>query len=229
MSDFEDEPNGTADADDLWADDPAPATKPRRAAASSGPADDGWDDDWDDDDRGGGRRDLTLVYAIVAAAIVIVLAVVLTRPKDDTSGDNATKDTPTTQTTAKPEPQWQGPVGEAVDKVEARIGAEEGVFIWTDFNGWHVRNTLAEPVTVDVTADQVLQKDASGKTSGDPKTEVSVSVPPGDFATGVDLDLFFSNAATFKVSQGTATVPVPQIKLGGTGQADQNPISFTKA
>ena len=109
------------------------------------------------------------------------------------------------------------------------VCAEQGVFIWTDFNGWHVRNTLAAPVTVVVTADAILQKDASGKATGDPKTEVTIDVAPGGYKTGADLDLGFSGNASFKVLQGTNPIPADQIKLGGKGQADQNPVSFVKA
>lgn len=223
MSDFDDEPTkGPEATDDDWVDEPVAPKKSKR------PADDDWDDDWDEEDNRGGRRDMTLVYAVVAAAIVIVLAVVLTRPKDDNSTASP-NNSGTTETTVAKELQWQGPVGEAVGDVKKRIQAEKGVFIWTDFEGWHVRSNLSDPVTVEVTADTILQKDAKGKTSGDPKTEVSQVLPGGDGSTGLDLDLGFSGNASFKLTAGGADLPANEIKLGGKGQADQNPVTFTKA
>lgn len=227
MSDFDDEPTkGPEATDDEWADEPVAPKKAKRSAPA---ADDDWDEDWDDEDGRGPRRDMTLIYAVVAAAIVIVLAVVLTRPKDDSTNNNASNGSATTQVSAPKDLQWQGPVGEAVGDVKKRIQAEKGIFIWTDFEGWHVRSNLSEPITVDVTADAILQKDAKGKTVGAPKTEVSQTLPAGDGSTGLDLDLGFSGNASFKLTSGGNDVPANEIKLGGKGQADQNPVTFTKA
>ncbi len=234
MSDFDDEPvEGSDQVGDDWDDEPTPKPKAKakpkaKPKADPDPVDD-WDDDWDDDDSsGGGRRDMTLVYAVVAAAIVIVLAVVLTRPKDD-NGSSTNNADGTTQDSGPVQKQWQGPVGEAVGDVEARLGDETGVFIWTDFEGWHVRSSLDTPVTVVVRAPTVLQKDADGKTSGDPKTEISATIEPGDTSKGADFDLQFAETATFEVTAAGAPVPAGQVLLGGKGQADQNPVTFTKA
>lgn len=205
--------------------DPAPEVEvPTRAAT---PADDDWDDDWDDEPPRSGKRDMTVVYAIVAAAIVIVIAVVLTRPKGDDTP--AASSDGTTEETIR-DLQWQGPVGEAVGDVDARISSETGVFIWTDFEGWHVRSNLEDPVTVDVTADTIVVKDADGEPSGETKTEVSETIEPGNPNVGVDLDLGFSSNASFTVTVNGTPVPANEIKLGGgTGQADANPVTFTKA
>ncbi len=229
MTDFEDEPATSRGADDdIWDDEPAPkaAKTPKRRPV----ADDDWDDDWDDEPPRRGGRDLTLVYAIIAAAVVIVLAVVLTRPDD--SGDDATGATGDggTGTTAI-QKNWQGPVGadigEGGSQVQARIAGEDGVFIWTDFEGWHVRAKQPGEVTVVVRAETVTDK-AKG---GEPASEVTVVLPAGgDGTTGADLDLGGSESASFEVSVDGTPVAAEVIKVGGgDAVADANPVTFTKA
>ncbi|MCU1370915.1 MAG: hypothetical protein JWO77_2109 [Ilumatobacteraceae bacterium] len=243
MSDFDDEPTEGLEATDETgpeANAPKPAKKPRPQPV----ADDDWDDDWDDDDDGGrgSKRDLTLVYAIVAAAIVIVLAVVLTRPKDDNgTASNGNGDNPA-QTTAPAEAvkNWQGPVGDAVGEngkdAQKRAEEAEGVYIWTDFGGWHLRNNGAEEVTVKVTADQVRMKKTDDGDDGDEDgdapfaTETTVTLAAGEGKEGTGLDLGNSESATFTVSIGGKNAPADQIFLGGAeGVADQNPVTFVKS
>ena len=223
-----DEVAHVSDNDD-WDDEPAPAPKKARPAPAA--ADDDWDDDWDDEAPRGGRRDMTLIYAVVAATIVIVLAIVLTNNKgSDNGGGETNQATGNTETTVKKDLVWQGPVAEAVNNMDKRMAAETGVFIWTDFQGWHVRSNLKDPVSVDVTADAIVKKGADGKAAGNPKTEITETLPAGDGKTGLDLDLQFSNTATYKVTVNGTPVPATEIKLGGAkGVADQNPVTFTKA
>ena len=217
MTDFDDEPveaTKAGEGADDWDDEPA---KPRQRRK---PADDDWDDDWEDDAPRGGRRDMTLVYAIIAAAVVIVLALVLTR--GDSGSEGTAQSGENTETTIR-DLTWQGPVGEAAGDVEARIKTEKGVFIWTDFTGWHVRSTLDEPVRVKVTADEIVTEDAGTQ------TELTETIDPGDGTEGLDLDLGFSGTATFEVTAGGAPIAANQVKLGGKGVAEQNPVTFTKA
>jgi len=232
VSDFDDEPTEGLEATDDQAD-AKPAKKPR----SQPVPDDDWDDEWDDDDGSGPKRDLTLVYAIVAAAIVIVLAVVLTRPNDDNSTTDATKDTaaPTTAAAA-PDKNWQGAVADAAGEAQKRAEGDPGVYIWTDFGGWHIRNNGGEAATVTVTADQVRQKKTDdGKDEdedGDAPfaTETTVTLEAGDGSTGAGLDLGNSENATFTVKIGGQDVPAEQILLGGAeGVADENPVTFVKS
>jgi len=240
VSDFDDEP--TTDAavdDDGWDDEvaPKPPRRPRKPPAD----DDDWDDDWDRDDRGG-RKDMTLVYAVVAAAIVIVLAVVLTQDKDSGSNDGAPANGAQTNTSqpAAPEKNWQGAVGDAVgDKgsdAQSRAESAPGVYIWTDFWGWHVRNNGTSDVVVTVAADQVRVKDSDDYNDDNEdsttafKTEAQVTLPAGDGSTGSGFDLGVSESATFTVTAGGENVPAEQIMLGGgEGVADESPVTFTKA
>lgn len=202
-------------ADDDWDDEPA--SRSRRA-----PADDWDDDDWDDDDAGG-RRNLSLILGIIAAVVVIALVVILTRPKDDKPGNGDGNSAGKGTATTAPQSQWQGPVNEDAGGVEARLAKEKGVFIWTDFDGWHVRNTTEADVAVTVAADMILE---DKKEQGKSKT---VTVKAGDGKSGLDIDLGFSEKATFTVKNGATAVAPAQIKLGGkTGEADANPVTFTK-
>jgi hypothetical protein len=235
VSDFDDEPTEGAEATDDAGAVPA-ATRTKRSEPRPVPDDD-WDDDWDDeDDERGPKRDLTLVYAIVAAAIVIVLAVVLTRPKDDNGTTNGNEGAAATTTAvAAPVKNWQGPVGDAVGKdgadAQKRAEGGEGVYIWTDFGGWHLRNNNTQEVTVTVSADKVRQKSGDGKGDDAPfATELTVKLPAGDGAEGVEIDLGDSENATFVVKAGGKDVPADQIFLGGAeGVADANPVTFVKS
>lgn len=242
MSDFDDEPTaeptdevvaeGVADG---AAEEPAPKAKGKAAAA----ADDDWDDDWDDD-AAGPKRDLTLVYAVVAAAIVIVLAVVLTRPKDDNGSDANADGSATTTAPAEFVKNWQGPVGDAVGAegadAKARVAAAPGVYIWTDFQGWHVRSNRTDDVVVTVAAPQVRQKATDDYDDGDEKsdapfkTDAVVTIPAGDGSEGPGFDLGGSETATFTVTAGGQPIPAAEIFLGGAeGVADANPVTFTKS
>ena len=228
MSDFDDEP----------IDEPIDEPAPRRASkAPAAPVDDDWDDDWDDDAP---KRDLTLVYAVVAAAIVIVLAVVLTRPSDDNGDANAPSPSGQTSAPAEAVKNWQGPVGDAVGDqgadAQARATSAPGVYIWTDFWGWHVRSNRSDEVVVTVSAPFVRQKATDdyddGDESGDAAFEksVTVTIPPGDGSEGVGFDLGGSETATFTVTAGGQNLPPAEILLGGAdGAADANPVTFTKS
>jgi hypothetical protein len=233
VSDFDDEPTEV--------DDPSRTARGAKAAAK--PVDDDWDDDWDDEDErgGGGRKDLTLVYAVVAAAIVIVLAVVLTRPSDDDATSNASggEGAPTTEQVAEIVKNWQGAVGDAVGEngadAQARAVEAPGIYIWTDFQGWHVRSNRGEDVVLTLTATQVRQKTSDDYDNSNDEadlpflTEAVVTIPAGDGSTGVGFDLGGSETASFSFTVNGQPVPAGEIFLGGgEGVADANPVVFTK-
>ena len=231
MSDFDDDPTEEPAAD------PVDDAKSARTTAP----DDDWDDDWDDGGDRGAKRDLTLVYAVVAAAIVIVLAIVLTRPKDD--GGTTTASSGNGETTEQPaaiEKNWQGAVGDAVgengSQAQARVEKAPGVYIWTDFQGFHVRSSLDKEVVVKVTAPKVRAKatddydDSDEKGDSPTSTEAVVTIAPGDPTTGAGFDLLDSETATFTITVDGQDLPKDQIFLGGAeGVADANPVQFTKA
>lgn len=226
VSDFDDEPL-----------EPANAKAPKGNAPST-TSDDGWEDDWDEE-RSSGGRDLTVVYAIIAAAVVIVLVIILTRPKDDNNTQTQTTKPDGTEEPAEIVKNWQGPVsdnvGEKAADVQARVASAPGVYIWTDFWGWHIRSNNTKPVEVTVAADQVRQKATDDYEDADEKddafkTEATVTIPAGDGKTGVGFDLGGSESATFTITMDGVNVPASQIFLGGgTGVATANPVVFSKA
>lgn len=240
MSDFDDEPTEGPEATEPGAGAPAAEAASKAARSKPVPDDDWDDDDWDDDDTGrGGKRDLTLVYAIVAAAIVIVLAVVLTRPKDDDASSGGGSGA-TTTAVAEIVKNWQDGVGDAVGKdgadAQKRAESAEGVTIWTDFGGWHLRNSNTQDASVTVTADQVRVKKTDdgddGDESGDAPfaTETTVTLPGGDGKDGIGLDLGNSESVTFTVTIDGQNVAADQIFLGGADAvAGANPVTITKS
>ena len=242
MSDQDDRPgDDRGPADDSWDDEPV-ERRPRRTR----PADDDWDDDWDDDRP---KRDMTLVYAVVAAAVVIVLAIVLTNGKDD-DGDAATGTaaapaaSPDATEPVQPDKVWQGPIGEELgdggSQVEERATSGPGVYLWTDFCGWHVRNNGDAEITVTVTAPKVRQRAEEGKLVGEEcqgdegdaelATETAFAVAAGDGTTGEGFDVSDSETVTVAITRDGQPVPPAEIKLGGgDGVASENPVTFTKA
>ena len=210
--------------------------------AEKGPEakDDEWDEEWDDEPRRG--RDMTLVYAVVAAAIVIVLAVVLTRPSGDESAAAESAKTVTTAegTDAPPDKAWQGDVGDAVGEsgadAQARATAAPGVYIWTDFGGFHIRSNGTEAVEVTVAGEQLRQKVTDNGDDGDEDAnqaftdQLVVALPAGDGAEGVGIDAGFSEMLTITVTRNGAPIPASEIFLGGAdGVAEANPVILTKA
>ncbi|MCU1370094.1 MAG: hypothetical protein JWO77_1288 [Ilumatobacteraceae bacterium] len=135
---------------------------------------------------------------------------------------------------------WQGPVGDAVgmdgSDAQARAASGPGVFIWTDFGGWHVRSNNESEVTVTVTADQVRAKETDDSDDSDEdgdapfSTEVDLTLPPGDGETGAGFELGNSESVMITVRMDGAEVPASDIKLGGAeGEADENPVVFVKS
>jgi hypothetical protein len=235
VSDFDDEPTTTgAQGEDEDVD--VPAKRPPAKAAKS--RDDDWDDDWDDedDDGRGGRRDMTLIYAIAAAAIVIVLAVVLTRPKDNNNDNAGNGGATAPQEIVK---NWPVAVGDAVGNkgvdAQARVAKEKGVYIWTDFYGWHVRSNFDEPVVVTVEADAIVVKDTDdyddkNEKKGAPTVnKVDLQFAAGNGATGQGFDLGNSEKVTFSITANGTLLDKSQIKLGGgSGEASGNPFDLIK-
>jgi hypothetical protein len=218
LSDFDDdEPNkGSARNDD-----------PREPRGSNPAADDDWDDDdWDDDDRGG-RRDMTLIIVIAVAVAVIALVVILTRPKDDKTPNPGT--TAPTQTTGGGGPckDWPAIIGGAGKSV----ASGEGVYVWSDFQGWHVRSSRTDPVVVKMTAPSAIKVKAKGNAvaSSNSAPSVTLTIPPGDGKTGPDLDLDCNvSTVDIEVSANGTDVKPTEIKLGDSGKADSNPVTIAR-
>ena len=218
--------------DEDWDDEPVAS----RAAAGGrgGAGDDDWDeDDWDDDDDGGGRggrRDLTLIIAIAAGVAIIALVVILTRPKSDNTATTEGGTTPAGATTStKPNfcDDWPAIIGGD----GKNVSKGEGVYIWSDFTGYHLRSNRTDVVVVKATSPGSFKvKDKGNATaSAAAGKSVTFTLPAGAGATGPDLDVNCeSSAMTFEVTAGGNPVPAGEIKLGGSGKADANPVTLTR-
>lgn len=231
MSDFDD-------------DDPRDEDRPRgRSGSGRGdggqrPAqDDDWDDDWDDDDEaGGGRRDLTLIFAIIAAVAVIALVIVLTQKssdKNDSTAGGSTTPGQTQDSGGGTPPtgggfcdQWPGAVGGN----KATAVKADGVRIWSDFDGWHVRANRKDVTTIKLASPGTIKvKDKGNATATPDGKDVALTIPAGDGSAGPDLDLDCTvSSITFTIQGGASSLPAGQIQVGDTGSADNNPVTFRR-
>lgn len=192
--------------------------------------DDDWDDDdWDDDDRGGGGLDLRLVGAIAAAVVLVVVVLLFTRDDKDSGKDEA----------EDPIELAEGGDGGLCGNWPAPFGGDgsnatvtEGVHLWSDFGGIHVRSNLDEPVTVKLSGN-------SDFTVTDPGTAAELSAPEGkkitvdfeasDGSDGPDFDLScFVTVLTVEVTGADGLVEASEINIGGSSVATDNPYKLVR-
>ena len=217
-----------ADGDDDW--DDQPVARRRR------PNDDDWDDDWDDDGRGGrARPDMTLILAIIGAVVVIAIVVIVTRPSNK-SNNNAAPPTATApgQTAGTPAttgplcPNWPGKVGGN----GAVATKSAGIYIWSDFHGFHIRANETSPTTVKVSAPSDMTVTALGGATASSHTGklITLTLPAATGTTGPDLNIDCTAAtATFDVAASSGgALPASSIKVGDSATADNNPVVFTR-
>ena len=218
---------------------PAPRDRGRRPSKGSGQAsaNDGWDDDWDDDDwdddgRSGSGLDLRLVGAIVAAVVIVVLVVLFTREGDsDTNKDEAK--TPTGET--QPGDDQGGfcgnwPASFGGDGSNATV--TDGVHVWSDFGGIHVRSNLDEPVTVKLSGNSDFSVSApgtAGKLSATEGKEISAEFAAGDGSDGPDFDVScYVTVLNVEVTGADGPLDATQINLGGSSVATENPYKLVR-
>ena len=234
MSDFDDEPTaeptdevvaeGVADG---AAEEPAPKAKGKAAAA----ADDDWDDDWDDrrGGGGGGRRDLTVVFGIVIAALVIALVVVATRDNGNGSGDNAGGNG---GGGGKDKGGFCGDWPAALGGQGKNVAKSAGTYVWSDFQGIHVRSNNTDPVTVKVVGNKefaVTKPGAGVQASAEKGAEVSFEIPAGEGTSGPDLNVGCEvTSIGFEVTKAGTKVEPEAIKVGDSSVADANPAQFSR-
>ena len=250
MSDFDDEPLASEPVeavppakDDFYDDDPVDPP-PRRAPRQQGnrrpaPVLDDDPDDWDDEDdwddrpgrgggNGGGRRDLTIVFAVIAVVLAVALVVVAT--KDTGSNSDATGGTGGGNNKPKGDLCGNWPASLGGDGKNVSSGA--GVYLWSDFDGIHVRSNNAEPVKVTVVGNKefaVTKPGAGVQASADKGTEITFDLPAGAGTAGPDLNVPCATTSLgFEVAKAGASVPPQTIKVGGSAVADANPAQFTR-
>lgn len=195
--------------------------------------DDDWDeDDWDDDGRPGGGLDLRLVGAIVAAVVLVVLVVLFTRD-DGESSTNAETTVPSGET------QPTGDQGGFCGDWPAGFGGDgtsvagiDGVHIWSDFGGIHLRSNLDEPVTVKLTGNSDFAVSAPGTTaelSAQEGKEITATFPPGDGSDGPDFDIScFVTNLDVEVTGPDGPIEPTLINIGGSSVATENPYTLVR-
>ncbi|HEY4377696.1 MAG TPA: hypothetical protein VGM93_11080 [Acidimicrobiales bacterium] len=254
--------------------DPDDDRRPRPRSSGSGRQsardldDDGFDDDWDDDDDwdrggrggpGGPRRDLTYVVGIAAVVLIIALVVVLANKGNNK--DDSKANSPTTQATQAGQTPTTGHGGfcgnlppQLGGQGKVAVSGKDGVYLWSDFFGVHVRAKGPDVTTVKITATAPIKV----KDTADPKNKeekklydasyaawsaaagngasatssgniLTITVPAGSAPLGPNLDVPCPvTNMTISVSTPAGPVAADTIHLGDTGAAPRNPFDIQR-
>lgn len=202
----------------------------RRSRAADPADDDDYDyyDDYGDYGHGSrrepsGRRDLLIVIGIAALVIVALLVVLLRKDNKDTksgnaagSGSSQTGDTSTTAGKALCG-DWVGPVGGE----PTALKSTPGVYVWSGFDGWHVRARGAEfglvAVKISGQAPIKVNKLVPGAPVASKPTPLGadVTIPSGPSPRGADLTIDCSSTSLqFEITSNGKPLPASKIVLG---------------
>lgn len=201
------------------------------APAGAGRQDDGWDE-WDDEDwqkpASGGGTDTKLIAVIVVAAVAIIAVLLFTR-RDGEDKTQAGPDEPTTEETVdEGNRDWPWAIGGQGKDLDA-----DGLHIWSDLEGIHLRAKNDAPITVVFTADDpVTVKNPGGDVtaSANEGETLTFEFPAGsDGTAGPDLDVS-GFVSEFSVEATTADGPLPteQFHVGDSATAEDNPAIFRR-
>lgn len=122
---------------------------------------------------------------------------------------------------------WDAAFNVAPDEVT------EGVYIWSDFEGWHVRlagdapGSIAGSVSGQVLPELYSPPDAPGveTTIDEGANRLSFELTGGDQPVGIDFNAGCEQQAlTFELTSDGAPVPVEQIHLGKRGVVVELPL-----
>lgn len=205
---------------------------------------DGYDDDDDDDDGDyddyddyyGGppryrdpssrpRRDLLIVIGVAAVVIIALLVVVLLKDNKDTksvdsAGSPGSSQPSNGSTSTAPKGfcgDWIGPVGGEPTALKSR----SGVYVWSGFDGWHVRARGPElgavAVKISGQAPIKVNKLVPGSVVKSSPTPVGVklTIPSGPDAQGADLTIDCSSTSLqFEVTSKGRPLPEDKIVIG---------------
>ena len=219
---------------------PGPRDRSRRPSKNSGQAsgNDDWDgddwddDDWDDDGRGGSGLDLRLVGAIVAAVVIVVLVVLFTRDGDS---DTTKEEVATPSGEVQPDDDQGGfcgnwPASFGGDGSNATV--TDGVHVWSDFGGIHVRSNLDEPVTVKLSGNSdfsVSSPGTAGELSAKEGKEITAEFEASDGSDGPDFDVScYVTVLNVEVTGADGPLDASQINLGGSSVATENPYKLVR-
>ncbi|MEO6989844.1 MAG: hypothetical protein ABI239_14500 [Aquihabitans sp.] len=218
----------------------APRGRGQRPSKGKGgpPAKDSWDDDWDDDDwedddRGGGGLDLRLVGAVVAAIVLVVLVVLFTRDDGDDDAKQGESATPNGQTEPADDKggfcgNWPADVGG--DGSNATV--VDGIHVWSDFGGIHLRSNMDQPVTVKLSGNSdfsVSEPGTGAKLSAQDGKAITVDFDPGDGSIGPDFDVSCNvTVLTIEASDAEGLLETTEINIGGSSLATENPYKLVR-
>ena len=114
--------------------------------------------------------------------------------------------------------------------------AKPGIYIWSDFDGWHlwvVHGDGVGAVTGSVTSDKDIAKataaiKGAGRVTRDGKT-ISISFPADPKLSGVDFDTdFYARHLTFALEGPDGTIPANLVHLGNSRMATEVPVKVDK-
>lgn len=188
---------------------------------------DDWDDDDWDDEPSSSSTDTRLIAVVVVAAVAIIAVILLTRGDGGADRPEAS-DTPPESVTEEENRDWPWDLGGQGESI-----SEDGLHLWSDLDGIHLRAVGDTPITVVFTADDpVSVKDAgTGVTaSTDEGEEITFELPAGsDGSDGPDLDVS-GWVGRFSVEATTPDGPLEldRFHVGDSAQARSNPATFER-
>lgn len=201
------------------------------APAQTGRQDDGWDD-WDDEEwqkpASGGGTDTKLIAVIVVAAVAIIAVLLFTRRDGDEKAEPAGEEPVAEETVEEGNRDWPWAIGGQGDNIDA-----DGLYLWSDLEGIHLRAKNDAAVTVVFTADDpVTVKNPGGDVTAS-STEgetITFEFPAGsDGAAGPDLDVSgFVSEFSVEVTTADGPLPTEQFHVGDSANADDNPATFRR-
>lgn len=227
-----------------------------RASATGPEAEDPWGDDlWGDEGDDSRHTQIYMQVGLVVIIVAILAAVVILRSdSDDTDTAQPRASTPATAGSATSEdapavtsggggqptgPAWPTEVNgrpAAFGELEgapddAPGGAEPGVYIWNDFDGWHlwvVNGDGVSGVSGQITGNdaiagaEVVPEDAGTATPADNQITFDLSGEPE--IVGINFNPgFYANSLVISIDGETGPVPAELMHLGQNLAPAENP------
>lgn len=245
--------SGNVQDDDATPAEPAGATEPADAAPTAGAgAGDGFDDDiWSDapgTPKGPNQAVRIAQIGLVALAVLIVGVVLIVKTQDDDGGSSKESADPGASTTVAPGPAkeaWPAAVGgrpaalgergQLAPQVTVAPGTAPGIYIWNDFDGWHMWSVggaeLPEVSGTMQSSDAISQADLAVPGVGTVEKNDKVAtftIPAGVPLGGIDFNPgFFGKSMTFTLNGPDGPIDPALVHLGAN--AEQAPFPLTIA
>jgi hypothetical protein len=199
------------------------------------------------------KREKAIRFAqigLVVVALLVVAIVVIAKSGDDKSSNtDETGQTASDDSSGKPagKPAWPhnvggrpsalGTRGQPATAVTPSPTAKPGVYLWNDFDGWHlwVVNGAGVPAITgtlssdDTVAKAVLAVPEAGTVSVDGQV-VSFTLPTDKPLTGIDFNPgFFAKQLVFTLNGPDGSIPSTLVHVGTKADPAPFPLVLTKA